>query len=221
YLWTTVKNRLCNHRRDRAGRRRRLVLLNPERSTISPSPVVALIEEQRRVVLAEAIDRLQRGPRLAIQLRLYHDLSMAETIAHLAARESIYITERTVNRYMDKGYASCRRLLTASEKPSCELRLLQQTAATRVDQRLAEARREVADRAAAVNPVPLAVIATRRRGRYNRKTESKSPVSVNSDAIAAQSDSGFRLVPSGTAEPAIRIELRRSSGTAIMHWPLS
>ena len=59
--------------------------------------------------------------------------------------------------------------------------------------------------------------------RWVVEAEQKGPVPVSPHKAPVQSGGGFVPVPlmSSSAEPAIRIELRGSSGVIIVQWPVS
>lgn len=119
YVWTTAENLLANYYRNKAVRCRKSALLEPGDSIAAPSPESTVIEQQRKDLLGRAVDRLDAGQRLALQLRLYEDLSTEEIAVRFAAL-GISVTERTVQRYLKQSYESCRQELETSEEPKKE-----------------------------------------------------------------------------------------------------
>ena len=119
YVRTTVENLLANYYRDKAAHRRKLMCLEPENlaTTVSPEPEV--IEQQLKALIGHTIERMEPPHRLALQLRLYEDLSTDEIVARFAER-GIQVTERTVQRYLEQGYEICRLALATSKEPKKE-----------------------------------------------------------------------------------------------------
>jgi RNA polymerase sigma factor (sigma-70 family) len=110
YLGQTIHHLLVNYYRDKKLRRNKLELFESEESGTVPSPEVEIIEQQHRDALNRVIDGMKPRVRLAMQLRLYEDLSTPEIVARFAER-GIRVTERTVQRCLDRGYEMCRQAL--------------------------------------------------------------------------------------------------------------
>ena len=119
YVRATAENLLFNYYRDTASRRSKLTLLEPEKSTTAPSPEAEVIDNQLKERLAYVIDHMDPELRLALQLRLYEDLSTQEIGEHFAAR-GIDVTERTIQRYLEQAIEICRQALVSSEEPKWE-----------------------------------------------------------------------------------------------------
>lgn len=119
YVRTTVDNLLANYYRDRAARDRKFAWLEPEKALTAASPEPDVIEQQLKDLLGHTVNCMEPHYRLALQLRLYEDLSTEEIVTCFAER-GIQVTERTVQRYLEQGYEICRLALVTPEEPDKE-----------------------------------------------------------------------------------------------------
>jgi RNA polymerase sigma factor (sigma-70 family) len=114
YIWLAAKNLLANHYRHQEVRRTKLKVLAAEETETGCSLEASTLDDERRRLLVETIQGLPPQYRLAFRLRFYEELSNKEIVARFA-EHGINITERTVLRYIDKVYDTCRQVLERSE----------------------------------------------------------------------------------------------------------
>jgi RNA polymerase sigma factor (sigma-70 family) len=121
YVYRAAHNLLSNHYRNRQVRRDKRESLAAEEPTTCDSLESLALEEERRRLLMQVIDKLPARCRMAFQLRFYEELSSKEIVARFA-EHGIDIGERTVLRYIDQVYDACRRALAAAGDPTQESR---------------------------------------------------------------------------------------------------
>jgi len=114
YLYRVARN-IATDRAKLAAIRRRL---NPRVSYglpgSSPSPELALFEQQRMRILQRAIQALHPRCRMALVLRIWDGLSYAQILDRFA-EVGLIVNERTVRRWIAHGLAQCRRQMPQSE----------------------------------------------------------------------------------------------------------
>lgn len=116
YLYRTARNLAANRFRNQAVRRKKepIVGYEPIRASLSPEPEWTDLE--RLDILRRAIEHLTPRCRMALVLRVWHELSYDEIVARFAAA-GVVLNVRTIERYVAQAIDQCRNELQAAEAP--------------------------------------------------------------------------------------------------------
>jgi RNA polymerase sigma-70 factor (ECF subfamily) len=122
YVYQAARNIAVNRARDQSTRRKldRIAIHELVSAGSSPEPewveAESLEQQQQRLRrLKTAIDKLPPRCRLALELRIWDDLTHAQILARFAA-EGVIVNEKTVRRWLKYAFEFCRDEILLAEK---------------------------------------------------------------------------------------------------------
>jgi DNA-directed RNA polymerase specialized sigma24 family protein len=116
YLYRTARNLATDRHRARVMlQRKESILKNDWVQAHAPSPEVFCVEFERAALLREAIEHLPAELRMALLLRVQHELSDDAIVARFA-QQGVQISSRTIRRYISEAY---RRVAAEVESAEC------------------------------------------------------------------------------------------------------
>jgi RNA polymerase sigma factor (sigma-70 family) len=122
YVYKVARNIAANRAKARAIHQRLDKVAVHELPRTSPSPEPDLLEqqqvqheEQRLLRLRWAIDRLPPRCRMAVELRMWDNLSYAEILGQFAMK-GVIVNERTVRRWIVYAFEFCRQEILRAEE---------------------------------------------------------------------------------------------------------